>query len=210
MWLAIDTSAGICSAALIDEEAVVAAAAEHIGRGHDARLLPLIAALVDAQAPPAAVAVCVGPGSFTGLRVGIAAARALGLAWHVPVHGFTALSLAAAAGFGRGDAAGPLLAVADAGRGQLHAQIYNDPARPSGGAVHGSPAVVADAFGIRAACGHVPAALAELGFVDCLHGAPPVAADAALLPQSLRSLPPAAFYARPPDARPQPPECAAC
>ena len=95
--LVIDTATRACSVALFDDDLVVAAAHEVIGRGHAERLLPLIAAL-PGNGKADQVMVNVGPGSFTGIRVGVAAAKALGLAWHVDVHGYGCLALVAAMG----------------------------------------------------------------------------------------------------------------
>lgn len=93
--LVIDTATKACSVALYDGDALLAASHEVIGRGHAERLLPLIAALPE-RGKANRIFVDVGPGSFTGIRVGVAAAKALGLAWKVPVHGFGCLSLVAA------------------------------------------------------------------------------------------------------------------
>ncbi len=95
--LVIDTATRACSVALFDDDLVVAAAHEVIGRGHAERLLPLIAAL-PGNGKADQVMVNVGPGSFTGIRVGVAAAKALGLAWHVEVYGYGCLALVAAMG----------------------------------------------------------------------------------------------------------------
>jgi tRNA threonylcarbamoyladenosine biosynthesis protein TsaB len=93
--LVIDTATKACSVALYDGDSVIASAHEVIGRGHAERLLPLIAALPD-RGKADRIFVDVGPGSFTGIRVGVAAAKALGFAWGVPVHGYGCLSLVAA------------------------------------------------------------------------------------------------------------------
>ena len=93
--LVIDTATRACSVALFDDESVVASYHEVIGRGHAERLLPLIADLPECGRA-AQIVVNVGPGSFTGIRVGVAAARALGLAWGVPVSGYGCLTLVAA------------------------------------------------------------------------------------------------------------------
>lgn len=66
-----------------------------MGRGHAERLVPMIAALPD-NGRAARVAVALGPGSFTGVRVGLAAARALALAWGAELIGYPTLALVAA------------------------------------------------------------------------------------------------------------------
>src|SRR3546814_8182858 len=68
---------------------------EVIGRGHAERLVPLIAELADGGRADA-IAIGCGPGSFAGVRIGVAAARALGLGWQAPVRGFSTLALVAA------------------------------------------------------------------------------------------------------------------
>ena len=92
--LAIETATAACSIALIDHGVVIEAVHEIVGRGHAERLLPMIASL---QYGGRADAICVdvGPGSFTGIRVGVAAARALGFGWEVPVDGYVSLALIA-------------------------------------------------------------------------------------------------------------------
>lgn len=93
--LVIDTATRACSVALFDGDICISGSYEEIGRGHAEKLVPFIAALPD-QGRSDAVFVNVGPGSFTGIRVGIAAAKALGLAWNIPVHGYGCLALVAA------------------------------------------------------------------------------------------------------------------
>ncbi len=81
--------------ALLDDGAPIGHFHQIVGRGHAEALLPAIASMPDGGKADA-IAVDVGPGSFTGVRIGIAAARALALAWGVPLHGYGALSLIAA------------------------------------------------------------------------------------------------------------------
>ena len=93
--LVIDTATRACSVALFDGHNLASAKHEVIGRGHAERLLPLIAALPD-SGKANQIFVNVGPGSFTGIRVGVATAKALGLAWHIDVQGYGCLTLVAA------------------------------------------------------------------------------------------------------------------
>src|SRR3978361_1723236 len=96
--LAIDTALGQCAAAVIDTAQAETLSAEAIAmeRGHADALLPLLDRVLSPGAGRCSelerVVVTVGPGSFTGLRVGIAAARAVGLAAGVPVVGVTTLA----------------------------------------------------------------------------------------------------------------------
>lgn len=93
--LAIDCATEACSVALFDGDRLVAGEFCLLMRGHAEAVVPMIAALPD-RGKADRVAVALGPGSFTGLRVGLAAARALGLAWGVPVLGYPTLALVAA------------------------------------------------------------------------------------------------------------------
>lgn len=93
--LVIDTATKACSVALYDGDAVIDSYHEVIGRGHAERLLPLIA-MLPKRGKADRIIVDVGPGSFTGIRIGVAAARALGLAWNVEVSGYGCLTLVAA------------------------------------------------------------------------------------------------------------------
>lgn len=93
--LVIDSATENCSVALIDNGELVAGECIKLGRGHAERLVPMIAAL-PGNGRAEAIAVDVGPGSFTGIRVGLAAARALAMAWGARIEGYESLSLVAA------------------------------------------------------------------------------------------------------------------
>lgn len=93
--LVIDSATEACSAALFDGGDLVAGEWRLLGRGHAESLVPMIAAL-PGKGRADRIAVSLGPGSFTGLRVGLAAARALALAWNCPVLGYPTLALVAA------------------------------------------------------------------------------------------------------------------
>jgi tRNA threonylcarbamoyladenosine biosynthesis protein TsaB len=126
--LAIDTALEACAAAVLDTaHGVVAHETKIMQRGHAEALMPLIQrvmqramlAFVDLQR----IAVTVGPGSFTGLRVGIAAARGIALAADKPAIGLTTLG-AYAAPFIAADAALPVVAAVDARHDHVYFQIF--------------------------------------------------------------------------------------
>lgn len=100
--LAIDTALDACAAAVLDTEAgkLVAQESQSMKRGHAEALMPLIGRVMDASATAFAnlgrIAVTTGPGSFTGLRVGLSAARGIALAANIPVVGVTTLAAYAA------------------------------------------------------------------------------------------------------------------
>lgn len=100
--LAIDTALGACAAAVLDSQAGAILASESVSmvRGHAEAIMPMIARAMDAARCEFAdldrIAVTVGPGSFTGLRVGIAAARGVALTAGKPAIGLSTLSALAA------------------------------------------------------------------------------------------------------------------
>ena len=122
--LAIDTALETCSAAVLDGERVLAARSEAMARGHQERLAPLVAELM-AEAGIGfdqldRIGVTVGPGSFTGLRVGLAFAKGLGVALDKPVVGVGTL-----AAMGAGTSGFAAVAV-DARRDQIYLQAFRD------------------------------------------------------------------------------------
>jgi len=129
LLLAFDTTAAACSVAVVKNDAVLAEARVQMEQGQAETLVPLIEKIMDAAGVPYAaldrIAVTIGPGSFTGVRVGLSTARALGLAAHKPVIGVSTLDVLAAA-VPRDERArfGTLLAVIDTKRGDLYAQTF--------------------------------------------------------------------------------------
>jgi tRNA threonylcarbamoyladenosine biosynthesis protein TsaB len=122
--LGLDTCLSSCSVAVLDGERVVASAREVMARGHQERLAPM-ARDVMAEAGIAfdrldRIAVTVGPGSFTGLRVGIAFAKGLAFALGKPTVGIGTLEALAA------EAPGLVFPAIDARRGQLYLQAFED------------------------------------------------------------------------------------
>src|SRR5688500_19241349 len=100
--LAIDTALAVCAAAVLDTERPALQARESVPmvRGHAEALMPMVARVMDAAQLEFAeldrIAVTTGPGSFTGLRVGIAAARGIALAAGKPTVGLSTLAAYAA------------------------------------------------------------------------------------------------------------------
>ncbi len=126
MILAIDTCLGACSAALTEGGRLLAARSEPMDRGHQERLAPLVAEVVGAAGVAFGrierIAVTTGPGSFTGLRVGLAFAKGLGLALERPVVGVGTLQALAASA----SEAGLVAAIVDARREQVYVQPFLD------------------------------------------------------------------------------------
>ncbi len=152
--LAFDTTGALGGVALFDPRHPEADLVETFGpsRMHSARLLPSVRSVLERSAtgaegdsPRAAgarlslIAATRGPGSFTGLRVGLATLHGLGLALEVPLAGVSSLEAAALADFLSDQALMRRLALVDALRGEVFAAVFGD--RP-GGPLHpaGAPA----------------------------------------------------------------------
>lgn len=116
--LAIDTSGLACSIALFEKDQLIADRHEALGRGHAERLIPWIAALPDGGRAQRIIAGC-GPGSFTGVRIGLAAAKALGLGWNARVVGVSSMALVAA-----GAGAAAVTVALEAGHGEIFVQNF--------------------------------------------------------------------------------------
>ncbi|HEY2709781.1 MAG TPA: tRNA (adenosine(37)-N6)-threonylcarbamoyltransferase complex dimerization subunit type 1 TsaB [Caulobacteraceae bacterium] len=124
--LIIDTCLGACQVGLFDGEQRLAGASEAMQRGHQERLATMAHEVMAEAATPFSkltrIAVTVGPGSFTGLRVGLAFAKGLHLATGCPLVGIGTLAGLAASVGDRGLSAG----VIDARRGQVYLQPFRD------------------------------------------------------------------------------------
>jgi tRNA threonylcarbamoyladenosine biosynthesis protein TsaB len=128
--LAIDTALDACSACVLDTDAnkVVAQESLAMKRGHAEALMPLIARVMKASAVAFAsldrIAVTTGPGSFTGLRVGLSAARGIALAAAKPVVGLTTLT-AYAAPVVAGNSGQPIMSAIDARHDHVYFQVVS-------------------------------------------------------------------------------------
>ena len=216
--LAIDTALAACAAAVLDTAhgGMIASESATMGRGHAEALMPLIARVMKASDLDVAdldrIAVTTGPGSFTGLRVGIAAARGLALAGNVPVVGVSTLSAYAAPYLGIDDKT-PVVVAIDARHGQVYLQAFG----PSGAtlvaprlaplseAVHAASAAPVRIIGSAAqavadalsATGPAPVAIDARAAPDIGW----VAQIGAVVPEA--TAPPKPQYLRAPDAQPQ-------
>jgi tRNA threonylcarbamoyl adenosine modification protein YeaZ len=206
--LVIDTATAACSVALIEGGIAVAERHEVVGRGHAERLLPMIAELPEGGRASRVLVDC-GPGSFTGVRVGLAAALALGLAWKAPVAGYTSTALIAAAGFAAHADLAELAVVMEGGHGELFMQPYAaSPFAAIAPLVSLPPAAVREALGGRPAIGGGVRWLDGLDSARDLGPTLPRAAEMLLLPAALTQLPPHPIYGRAPDAKPMTPPSA--
>lgn len=211
--LAIDTALKACSVAVADGAGREVARSALIGTGHGEMLFGMIdAAMADAGVgfhQLDRVGVTVGPGSFTGLRVGIAAARAFALATGCEAVGVTTLAaIAAGAGTERGR---PVLASLPAGGGLLYAALHDaagaelDAPRLADAADLAALALARDAVLAGAGAALIAQALAPgegIRIVD-RRAEPDILAVLALAARAVpQSSPARPLYLRAPDARP--------
>jgi len=225
--LAIDTALAACSAAVFDSSRVdlshgamrrgiLAAESAPMARGHAEALIPMIGRVMKSAGLTFGdldrVVVTTGPGSFTGLRVGIAAARGLALAAEIPAVGVSTLSAYAAPYLGA-DNRSPVIAVVDARHDLAYLQVFD-----ASGRTLVAPRLAPLDEAVRAAC-DAPARIvgsAARAVAERLSGAAPapltvdaaaapdigwIAQIGAVAPQA--PAPPKPQYLRAPDAQPQ-------
>lgn len=215
--LAIDTALDACSAAVLNTETAELRALESLPmkRGHAEALMPLIARVMgSAELGFTAldrIAVTVGPGSFTGLRVGISAARGLALAAGKPAVGLTTLSAYAATIVGQSRSA-PVISAIDARHDHVYFQIVagdgSQLVRPKVASI--DEAIAASQFGAPHLVGNAANILAEHWPKDAPQ---PIAVDAQAAPDiawvawlgaaaNPDTTPARPFYLKAPDAKP--------
>jgi tRNA threonylcarbamoyladenosine biosynthesis protein TsaB len=195
--LAFDTSSAACTAALFDGGECIARRDELIGRGHAERLVPMIAEMLDGRRA-GQILVGVGPGSFTGIRVAIAAAHGLAIGWGAALHGMSSLALLAAGEQAGGEIAAAVLG----GHGELFVQQFDaTTAEPMSELRNLIPAEAARFASGALVIGSGAARLVEARGWGEPREALPSAANALRLPESLRTLSAKPVYARAPDAK---------
>lgn len=215
--LAIDTALEACAVAVLDSEtnALRATESQAMARGHAEALMPMIGRVMQATGLPFTaldrIAVTVGPGSFTGLRVGISAARGLGLAADKAVVGVTTLSSFAAPFLS--EAGGPIISLIDARHDHVYMQVVGGDGTPL---IRPRIAPVADVFdcvrfGAPRLVGNAARIVADRWPGDIMlpaNVAPQAAPDINWVAWLGFAADPAVskprpLYLRPPDARPQ-------
>lgn len=215
--LALDTSLDRTSVAVTDGRRIVETRVEPMDRGHAERLLPMVREVLEAAGRTIEdverIAVTTGPGSFTGIRVAIAAARGFGLTLGRPVIGVDSLTVLAHSL--TEPASGPVLAAIDARRGEIYAALFDRELNPI------IPPFAAEAERVLATVGDRVAVIVGNGAAILAHQAAVTgrrvpAIDPAGGPDPLilarlaaasdpAERPPTPLYVRPPDAKPQAP-----
>lgn len=207
--LALDTAGVDCAAAVYDSgsDSVMGEVTETIGRGHAEHLMDVVdAALAKAGIALAAVeriVVTVGPGSFTGIRIGVAAARGFALSLDIPAIGITTLEVMAAAAREQNPGQSVLAAI-DAKREEIYLQPFDADGRPLDEAravTIGEARAIAGAFD-GVVTGTAVARLSEAPPAE-RPDAFPIAVVARLGAAKPVSDKPKPLYLRGPDARPQ-------
>jgi tRNA threonylcarbamoyladenosine biosynthesis protein TsaB len=215
--LAIDTALDACAAGVLDTNAgrLIAQESQPMKRGHAEALMPLIARVMKASGVAFTaldrIAVTTGPGSFTGLRVGLSAARGIGLAAGRPVVGLTTLT-AYAAPVVTQNAAQPVISAIDARHDHVYFQVVSGDGsslvRPRVAPIE--EALEAARFGAPHLVGNAAQILANRWPADA---PPPFKVDAQPAPDiawvawlgaavSPESAPARPYYLRAPDAKP--------
>jgi tRNA threonylcarbamoyladenosine biosynthesis protein TsaB len=198
--LAIECATEACSVALFEDEKPVAHDHRVLGRGHAERLVPMIAALPD-RGRADRILVSLGPGSFTGVRIGLATARALGYAWRAQVAGYPTLALIAA--MMQAEQPGePVGVCTTGGHGEWFVQPFGSEGLPEAEVRSLPPDEAVRAIGAPLVGGTQAEALVARrgnGRAFPLH---PEARFALHIPAPLLSADPRPIYGRPPDARP--------
>jgi tRNA threonylcarbamoyladenosine biosynthesis protein TsaB len=216
--LAIDTALDACAAGVLDTNVgrLIARESRPMKRGHAEALMPLIARVIDQSGVSFAaldrIAVTTGPGSFTGLRVGLSAARGIALAASKPVVGVTTLTAYAAAVVSE-SGQHPIITAIDARHDQVYFQVVSGNGgsliRPRVGSIE--EALAASRFGAPLLVGNAAKILGDRWPASA---PPPVLIDpqpatdiawvawvgAAVEPETAPARP---YYLRAPDAKPQ-------
>ncbi|WP_427969570.1 tRNA (adenosine(37)-N6)-threonylcarbamoyltransferase complex dimerization subunit type 1 TsaB [Altererythrobacter sp.] len=197
--LAIECASEACSVALFEGAEMLAHDHRVLGRGHAERLVPMIEALPE-KGKADRILVSRGPGSFTGVRIGIATARALGIAWDAEVLGYPTLALVSAVV--RASHPGEPVSVAmRGGHGEIFVQDFDASGIPEGDVQSLIPERAAEAAQHALLAGTMAEELQGVrgqGIAESLH---PNARSVLDLPPGLLTSDVSPIYGRAPDAK---------
>ena len=197
--LVIDTATEACSVALFEDATCLAGEWRMLGRGHAENLVPMIAALPD-RGHAARIAVSLGPGSFTGVRVGLATARALSFAWGAQIVGYQTPTLVAAMAR-KQVGAKPVSIAMTGGHGEWFVARFGKDGEPLLAPTSLRPQDAAATCDDTYVAGNQSAALvAARGFGEAIEIGPDARAFALLTNRDLQ-IDPVPVYGRPPDAK---------
>lgn len=198
--LVIDTATPACSVALFENRQLLDHRYEEIGRGHAERLVPMIAELPTAG-QAARIAVNRGPGSFTGIRIGLAVARSLALVWDSAIETYSTHALMAAMARKAMDEPRPITVAMQGGHGELFIQDFHPDGKESGSIVSVPVDEVADEYSATCYAGTAAKLLADKGNGTHVGPAYPDASCWPLLADTDKSSDFTPLYIRPPDAK---------
>lgn len=221
--LAMDTATSACSVALMDGGAIISHRLTLMSRGQAEALAPMVSEVLESAGTTASaldlLAVSVGPGAFTGLRIGLAMARGMALAANVPCLGLTTTEVIAAGVEESAWPAGSLLVAVDSKRADIYVQQFSAPGQQVSGPQAVEPQQLADwlapalgpgPIGVVGDAASLAVAALEEAKIEALEipapGVPDARVMAALAARGWSKgdalpPPPGPLYLRPPDAK---------
>ena len=197
--LVVETASEACSIALFEEGELITADHRVLGRGHAERLVPMIGALPN-RGKAERILVSLGPGSFTGVRIGIATSRALAIAWGAEVLGYPTLALVAAVARLEHPAA-PVSVVMRGGHGEVFLQDFDATGVPQGDVASLVPDAAAQSAQHDLLAGNMAEHIQQLRGQGNAINVLPNAQFALELPQELLTAELSPTYGRAPDAK---------